>query len=250
MATVTRGDLVQWHRTYVHPNNIILAVTGDFNPKTMEEKLRAAFESWPRVPSAAPTEVTFSGPRPGLYFIPYGVDQSYIRVVGLGTRMDSPDYYSLTVLSWILGGGFSSRLFEALRAKTGLAYDVGTQPPVAFDHPALFQITMATKSGTTAAAIEALEKEIDRLKSEPPTAEELRRAEDSVLNSFVFLFGSKQLMLAARMNYEFYGYPADFLERYLAGVEKVTLADVARVAEKYGSKGSVGRSGGGQPVTL
>ena len=52
VAAVTREDLVKWHQQYVHPNNIIFGITGDFDPKQMEAKLRQAFESWPKGPQA------------------------------------------------------------------------------------------------------------------------------------------------------------------------------------------------------
>jgi zinc protease len=153
--------------------------------------------------------------------------------VELGTRRDNPDYYAISVFNEIFGGSFSSRLVEDVRTKKGLAYHVGGGVGTAFDHPGLFQISMGTKSGSTAAAIEALYEEIDGLKTKPPTEEELKRAKDSILNSFVFEFDSKGKVLQERMNYEFYGYPADFLERYRAGIEKVSLEDVQRVAQKY-----------------
>jgi zinc protease len=234
VAAVTRDDLVNWHHTYVHPNNVILGVVGDFDSKTMEEKLRAAFESWPKGPSPVPLQPSFPGPKPGTYFVQKDdVDQSNIHMVELGTRRDNPDYYAISVFNEIFGGSFSSRLVEDVRTKKGLAYHVGGGVGTAFDHPGLFQISMGTKSGSTAAAIEALYEEIDGLKTKPPTEEELKRGKDSILNSFVFEFDSKGKVLQERMNYEFYGYPADFLERYRAGIEKVSLEDVQRVAQKY-----------------
>ena len=65
------------------------------------------------------------------------------------------------------------------------------------------------------------------------TEQEVKRAKDAILNSFVFEFDSAEKVLAERIRYEFYGYPPDFLERYRAGIEKVTPADVDRVARKY-----------------
>jgi len=234
VAAVTREDLVNWHQTYVHPNNTILSVVGDFDSKAMEEKLRAAFESWPKGPAPAPIELAYNGPKPGVYFVQKDdVNQSNIRMVEMGTRKDNPDYYAIEVLNQIFGGSFTSRLVQEVRSKKGLAYNVGGGVGTAFDHPGLFLIRMGTKSGTTAASIEALDEEIDRLKTAPPTAEELKKAKDSILNSFVFEFDSKEKVLAERARYEFYGYPADFLERYRAGIEKVTQADVERVAQKY-----------------
>jgi zinc protease len=92
---------------------------------------------------------------------------------------------------------------------------------------------MATKSITTAAAIDAFNEELDALKTNPCTPGELAKAKGAILNSFVFRFDSREKVLRERMDYEFYGYPQDFLERYRAGIEKVTQEDVARVAHKY-----------------
>jgi hypothetical protein len=103
----------------------------------------------------------------------------------------------------------------------------------AFDHPGVFQMGMGTKSDSTAAAIDALFEEVDGLSKNPPTADELKKAKDAILNSFIFRFDSKAKVAREQMTYEFYGYPADFLERYRAGIEKVSQADVARVAKQY-----------------
>jgi zinc protease len=92
---------------------------------------------------------------------------------------------------------------------------------------------MATKSESTAAAIDALYEEIDNLLKTPVTTEELARAKEAILNSFIFRFDSKQKVLNEKLLYEFYGYPLDFLERYRPAIEKVTAADVERVARKY-----------------
>jgi zinc protease len=92
---------------------------------------------------------------------------------------------------------------------------------------------MGTKSGTTVAGIEALRKEMNELITGTVKPEEVRKAKDSILNSFIFEFDSKEKVLSERMRYEFYGYPPDFLEQYRANIEKVTPADVDRVARKY-----------------
>jgi len=137
------------------------------------------------------------------------------------------------VMNEILGGGFSSRLFKNIRTKQGLAYAVGGGIGSSWDHPGIFRLAMGTKIETTSQAIESLNEQIAGLIKEPPTQDELKLAKDSILNSFIFNFDSPDKVLRERMAYEFYGYPADFLEQYRAGVEKVTIADVARVAQKY-----------------
>jgi hypothetical protein len=234
VGAVTRDDLLHWHRAFVHPNNIILGLVGDFDSKAMEAKLRQAFEPWPRGPAAKKAEVTFAGPKPGYYFVAKDdVTESAIRMVHLGTRRDNPDFYALEVLNQAFAGGFSSRLFSNIRSKRGLAYYVFGGVGAAYDHPGVFQMAMGTKNGTTATSIDALYAELDAVEKNPPSADELKKAKDGLLNSFVFRFDSKAKVLRERMAYEFYGYPADFLERYRAGVEKVTAPDVARVARQY-----------------
>ena len=233
-GAVTRDDLINWHHTYVHPNNIILGVTGDFDSKAMEAKLREAFESWPRGPAAPRLDVAFQEPKPGYYFVPKDdVTESAIRMVHLGTRRDNPDFYALEVFNEAFGGGFSSRLFSNIRSKRGLAYYVFGGVGAAYDHPGIFQVAMGTKNGTTAASVEALYQELDAVHKNPPSIEEVKKAKDGLLNSFVFRFDSRSKVLRERMAYEFYGYPADFLERYRTGIEKVTVEDVARVARRY-----------------
>jgi zinc protease len=234
VAAVTRDDLVRWHDDHVHPNDLILGVVGDFDAKTMEARIRQALGAWPRGPAARPFEGGIEPAKPGVYFVEKAdVNQSNIRMVHLGTTKDNPDYYALQVMNEVFGGGLSSRLFSNVRSKKGLAYAVGGGVGTDFDHPGLFMVSMGTKSGTTGAAIEALYEEIRNLTAEPATAEELKRAKDSILNSFIFRFDSRAKVLGERMLYEFYGYPPDFLERYRAGIEKVTTEDVARVARKY-----------------
>jgi zinc protease len=234
VAAVTRQDLLDWHHAHVHPNNIILGVTGDFDSAAMEAKLRQAFGSWPAGPAIEKPEIKFQPAKPGYYLIPKeDVNQSNIRMVALGIQRNNPDYYAAQVFNEAFGGGFSSRLFQSIRTKKGLAYGVGGGIGSAFDHPGILRLSMGTKSQTTVESIEALYEEVDRLAKQPIGDEEIQRAKDSILNSFVFNFDSPEKVLRERMAYEFYGYPADFLEQYRAGVEKVGKADVARVAAKY-----------------
>lgn len=234
VAAITRDDLLQWHKRTVAPNNMILGIAGDFDPAVMEQKLREAFGKLAKGEPFPKTEIPFHDPTPGIYFVEKtDVNQSTVEMVDLGIERRNPDYYAVEVLNDLFGGGFSSRLFMNIRTKEGLAYSVGGGIGAGFDHPGLLRFSVGTKSGTTAAAIEALRKQMDDLIQKGATEEEVRRSKDSILNSFIFAFDSKEKVLAERMAYEFYGYPADFLERYRAGVEKVTLADVDRVARKY-----------------
>ena len=234
VAAITREDLVSWYGQHVQPNNIILGVVGDFDSALMEAKLRAAFESWPKGPAVTEPKIEFHPEKPGYYLVSKeDVNQSSIDMVDLGTTRDNPDYYAINVFNEAFGGGFSSRLFRNIRTALGLAYSVGGGIGARYDHQGILRLAMATKSATTIESIQALYQQIDDLDKNPISQEEVQRAKDSILNSFVFNLDTPDKILRERMAYEFYGYPQDFLERFRAGIEKVQAADVARIIPKY-----------------
>jgi zinc protease len=233
-AAVTREDLVNWHRKHVSPNNIILGFVGDFDSAQIEAKLRSAFGDWQKGPADLSPEIKFETAKAGIYEIKKeDVNQSSIHMVALGTTRKNPDYYAIEVFNEAFGGGLSARLFQSLRTAQGLAYDVGGGIGTRFDHPGILQLAMGTKSASTVQAIQGLFAEIDKLNTKPIDENEIKRAKDTILNNFVFNFDTPDKVLRERMAYEYYGYPADFLERYRSGIEKVTADDVARVASKY-----------------
>jgi len=234
ISAITRQDLIDWHDTYVHPNNIILGISGDFDPAAMEAKLRDAFDSWPKGPEAPHHDVEYHSAAPGYYLIPKeDVNQSSIRLVALGLKRDNPDYYAVSVFNEAFGGGFSSRLFNDIRTKRGLAYNVGGGIGTNYGHPGIMQFVMGTKSQSTIESVKALYEDIDDLAKHPITEDEVKKAQDAILNAFIFRLDSPDKILGERMTYEFYGYPADWLDRYESEVKKVTAADVNRVAAKY-----------------
>jgi zinc protease len=200
----------------------------------MEAKLRAVFEGLPKVKAAPARREAFAGPKPGVYFIDKeDVNQSNVEIVGLGTDRRNPDVPALAEMNEILGGGFASRLFQKIRTEKGLAYAVGGGLSFGYDHPATFHVMVLTQSANTVDATQLAMAEIDGLTTRPFTEEELARAKDNILNSFLFRYDTREKVLAERVHLEFYGYPADYLETYKAALEKVTLADLDRVAKKY-----------------
>lgn len=235
VAAVTRQDLVDWHHSHVHPNNIILGVVGDFDSVAMEARLRQAFAAWPKGPAVKDPELNFTPAKPGNYLVEKtDVNQSNIYLVGLGTTRKNPDYYAISVFNEAFGGGFSSRLFSDIRTTKGLAYSVGGGIGTGWDRPGMLRLVMSTKSQSTVESIQALDEELSDLSPKRPiNDDEIKRAKDAILNSFIFRFDSPEKVLQEKMAYEYYGYPLDFLEQYQTAIEKVTKEDVARVAAKY-----------------
>lgn len=234
VLSVTLDDLKAWHDRTVIANGIIVAVEGDFDSAAMEAKLRAAFEPLQRGTLIQTPKVAFPGPTPGVYFADKeDINQSTVEIVGLGTQENNPDYYALSVMNEIFSGGFGSRVFQYVRTKLGLAYDVGGAFGSSYDHPGVFRSEVGTKSVSTVPATQAVLDTIAKLKTEPPTPDEMRKAKDQVLNSFIFRVDTPEKTLNEQIVLAFYGYPPDFLDKYKDGIEKVTAADVTRVANKY-----------------
>jgi zinc protease len=233
MGSVTQDDLKAWHDRTIG-GKLIVSISGDFDPAAMEAKLRAAFESLPPAEPAPVRHDVFPGAKPGVSFIDKeDVNQSNVEIVGLGTDRHNPDVPALAIMNEILGGSFASRLFQKVRTELGLAYSVGGGLGFGYDHPAEFRVMVLTKSVSTVDATKAALAEIDGLNSRPFTEEELARAKDNILNSFLFRYDTREKVLAESVRLEFYGYPADYLETYKAALEKVTVADLGRVAKKY-----------------
>jgi hypothetical protein len=134
----------------------------------------------------------------------------------------------------VLAGGFTSRLFGKIRTELGLAYSVGGAVGSNWTRVSPFQMQMSTRADATVKAIEALIAEAKLLATtKPATDAELKLAKDSILNSFVFNNDEASEVLGQQLAFEYYGQPLDWLDRYRAAVDKVTAADVARVAAKY-----------------
>jgi zinc protease len=234
IAAVTRQDLIDWHKTYIHPNHIILGISGDFDAGAMEAKLRAAFEAWSKGGDLAKDVVQYDPAKPGYYQISKeDVNQSSVHLIALGTTRNNPDYYAIAVFNEAFSGGFSSRLFNDIRTKRGLAYNVGGGIGANFGHPGILQFVVGTKSQSTIESIQALDEDIDNLTKQPISDDEIKHAKDAILNAFVFRLDSPDKVLAERMTYEFYGYPADWLDKLPAEIQNVTPAEVNRVAAKY-----------------
>ena len=235
IAAITRDDLVAWHKTYYHPNNMMLGVSGDFDAKAMRKTIEKAFASWPKGPAFTGAKIPYrTAPNPGVFFIEKpDVTQVNIAMAHLGIEQKNPDYFAAQVMNDVLGGGFSGRLMNEIRTKKGLAYGVNGGLGAAFNRPGLMRLGMQTKSVSLFDAMAALKEEVAGIVTNPPTDDELSQAKESILNAFIFNYDSRAGILAQQMNYAYYGLPSNYLETYRSNIEKVTKDDVVRVAKKY-----------------
>jgi len=233
--SITRDDLVAFYQKFFRPNNIILGVLGDFDSETMLAKIQEAFKGWEPAeidPPEKPKIPEMYGKRVALVN-KEDVNQSNIRMGHIGWLRKNEDYPALVVMSQILGIGFSSRLINSIRVEKGLAYSVGNNYGAGYDVPGVFLIACGTKSEATITAIEAILIEVEKMRAEEVSDEELKQAIDGFMNSSVFDYDTKGEILSRALRYEYYDYPQDFVEQLMAGIREVTKADVKRVAAEY-----------------
>jgi len=232
---ISRDDLVAFHRKFFGPNNMMLGVWGDFDTEQMIKKIEKAFEGWEKVDIELPKipQVKYEFPQTVNVIHKDDVNQSNIYLGHIGGLMNDPDYFALIVMNRILGSTFTSRLFKNVRSRMGLAYSVFGDYSANYDFPGIFYVGCQTKSDATVRAIRAMTEEVRKMTEDEVTDEELALAKDSYLNSFVFNFDTKGEIVNRLMTYEYFGYPADFLQKTKQNIEEVTKKDVLRVARKH-----------------
>ncbi len=241
LDAITRNDLVAFHKETFVGNNMTLGVIGDFDTKKMKKKLEEAFGSFPAgtANNLIYPEINYSYPSTVNFINKSDVNQSYVLVGHIGGLRENPDYAKLQMMNQILGGGFAGRLFQTVRTDLGLAYAVGGGYSSSINYPGTFSLFVMTKSSTTAEAIDALIREVEKMQESPVAQEELEDARDRFLNSLVFRYDSKQKILNERISNEYNGLSKDAFNKYVEDLKKVTISDIQQVAKEYLKPGKV-----------
>jgi len=231
---ITRDDLIEFHKKYITPDKIQIGVWGDFDETALVAKIKQLFGDWPKGTTPVPPlpKVDYKFAQGVSYIEKNDVTQSTILIGHIGGLVTDADYPARIVMNTILGSGFGNRLFNAVRSREGLAYGVSAVYTANISYPGIFYSYVGTKSETTAKAIQETIKVIKGMQTDPPTAEEMTKAKNAYLNSFVFNFDTKGEVVNRMMTYDFYGLPEDFLQKTKEGVEKVTAPDVIAAAKK------------------
>ncbi|MGC4096908.1 MAG: pitrilysin family protein [Nitrospira sp.] len=234
---ITRDDLASFHRNTIHPNGMILGVTGDFKRDEMVASLRQAFGNWKqgavpelRISDVPETELSKSVVR----FVGKDTSQAHLRVGHLSIKENDPDYVALAIANDILGGSsFRSRLFNDVRTKRGLAYSVGSRLNTGMHDQGVWLMRAETKLVSTQEVIERFVANIERMRAEPVTDAELAEAKEAYVNSFVFSFSSPSAIVSRLVELEYDGLPKDFLQQLRAKVVRLTKEDVLAAAKKH-----------------
>jgi zinc protease len=235
---LTADDLKAFHASAFAPNFTTLVVVGDFNTQELVKTVEQLTADWKRVDADKPQP-----PTP-----PYGESvvekiltdpsaaQTHVFIGHLGVKRDNPDYYKLLVMDNVLGTGpgFTDRLSATLRDRQGLAYTVtATITPTATDQPGTFTGYIGTFPDKYIWVRDAFLREINRLRDEPPTEQEVEDAKNYLLGSMPFRLVTAADVASELLTAERYGLGFDFHEKFQAEVSRVTPVDVQAVARMY-----------------
>ena len=236
ISSLTREDLLAFHKTYYAPANLILAVSGDFQAADMKARLEKAMAGWNSSGAAVlPVPQPHYKPVPGVYMVNKSdVNQSRVSVGHVGIRRGNPDEFAIDMMNDILGGsGFTSRIMNRVRSDEGLAYSAGSTYVAGIYYEGLFRAYFQSKSSTTAQATQIVLDEIERIRKEKAPSEELETVKNNAIEVFPRFFSTPAAVAGTFAGDEFTGRAPGYWETYRDNVRKVTVDDVLRSAQKY-----------------
>lgn len=239
LEALSQDDLRQFHRDYWRPDNLIIGVSGDVDTEAILARLEQQFSAWtasgPEVPWPPPAPT--HQPEPGVFYVQKDIPQGRVLIGHLGYQRagwDDPDVQALAVMNDILGGGgFTSRLLKRIRSDEGLAYSAFSQYGVDVWWPGIFRMGYQSKSETVALAAKIALEELERIRREEVSDEELATAKASFIDVFPRQFESAGRTVRLFVSSEYEGRPHDYWLHYQDNVRAVTKQDVLRVAQEH-----------------
>jgi predicted Zn-dependent peptidase len=232
LQRITREDLVAHYRATYRPDRMVLAVSGNVPRAAVIAAAERLFRRLPS-PSGLPTAPAVDPiPRGEPRLVERDARQAQVLVGFLAPPIVHPDYAAVRVLTMVLGGGMSSRLFTELRDRRGLAYSVGVLA-TARTGPALFVPYLGTAPANADAALAGMLAEVQRIRAEAIDEQELARARAYLLGTLAMDRRTSARLAFHLAFYELIGAGWDWPQRFAREVETVTVADVARVAQRY-----------------
>ena len=229
---VTADDLRGYTHRVLARSNLKVAVVGDIDAETVKTALDRIFGALPARPEL--NEISTATPQ-GMgkrIVVKLDVPQAVVTFGGPGIARKDPDFMAAYIVNHILGGGaFSSRLYQEVREKRGLAYSV-YDSLVWLNHTALFLGGTATRANRAGETLDVIQKEIRRLANDGPTAQELAAAKAHLNGAFALNLDTSTKIAALLVQLQLDGLGVDYFTRRTEMIHAVTLDDARRVAKR------------------
>jgi predicted Zn-dependent peptidase len=236
VESLTQDSLRDYFGTSYSAPNLIVAAVGNIDHERVRDLVMRAFEGLPAVnqPLAdAPPQVV-----PSILIRNKELEQSHVCLGTSGYQQDHADRYSSYVLNTVLGGSMSSRLFQNVREKRGLAYAVFSGLS-AYRDTGSMTIYAGCANDAVGELIDVVIGELRRMKDEPLPAVELQRAKDHLKGSLMLNLESTSSRMSHLARQEIYFDRQFSLDETLEGVERVTPDDIQRVARDLFADGAL-----------
>ena len=233
LKSITIDDCKKYYQSTFMPNNLTIAVIGDFDEKELIKALEGKFKSW-KLGSKPNMDLPDPKPLPkGIYFIPRaGSKQSSVTVTALTIPRNHSDHLALRLTSAVLGGGFGSKLFRTLREKYSFTYSPFASH-TGNKYANRFIAGSEVKLDKTDSSIAVIMEQVNALYNDGVTDEELSRIKKNVIGNYQMAFESSDFVASLIQNAEFYGESMDVVKTYTTRMNNLTTFDIAKVSEKY-----------------
>ena len=232
LATITSDDLKAFHKAVFARGNLHVAIVGAIDAETSKGVLDHLFGGLPEKPALAPVVKT-EWKLAQQIRVDYDLPQTSLQLAYPGVERDAPDFFAAYLMNHILGGGaFSSRLFDEVREKRGLAYSIGSSL-VNYEYASGLIIGTATRSDRAPETLGVIRDIVRRLAEEGPTEAELSAAKKFVIGAYpINNLDSSNAIAGTLVSLQMDDLGIDYMQRRAGLIEAVTLDEVKATARK------------------
>lgn len=230
---LTREQVTAFHREHYRPGAAVISVVGDVTRDEIRRELVARLSAWtaPAAPRPAIPKAPVSPPVETRR-IERDLAQATVSLARPGIRQDHPDYFPLVVANYILGGGSASRLYTKVREERGLAYSVYSGVGSG-RYGASYFVGLQTRLEAVDEAVRLVKEEMLRMGREAVAPRELDLAKSYLIGSYPLRTDTSGKLAELLITVEENQLGLDWPDRFKAGISRVTVADIRRVAKTY-----------------
>lgn len=241
LTNITRQDIVDFYQTHYVPNELLLAVVGDFAASELASKLRASLGSWASKPVALPhlKDPAHVQGRRALVVDKPDATQTFFRVGNVGLARTNADWVAVRVVNTLFGGRFTSMINTALRIDSGLTYGASSSFS-AHRLPGSFSIGSFTPNKTTAQALDLTLEVLKKLHETGITAEQLQSAKNYIKGQFGPTLETNDQLADMLCELAFYGLGPEYINTLFERIDAVSLADAQRIIRTYYPQDNLG----------